>query len=333
MTLSQLMATALETRHSLLSQLHSESTNAYRLFHGSNEGFPGLTVDRYGPQLLIQSFHNSLEESQIENIVAACQEMFEALEIVYNDRSAPGSRRRDAHAQSRQRHLCQELGVDYEVQGKHRGQDPWLFLDFRVARRWIIKNSRERKVLNLFAYTGGAGVCAALGGAREVWNVDFARSALEIAERNAALNGIDSTQLRQVQSDFFPAVRQLAGLEVKQRRKKGQRPRSYLKLEPQRFDLVVLDPPRMARSPFGTVDLVRDYPSVLKPSLLATAEGGQLLCTNNVAQVKLEDWLEIVQRCARKAGRPVQNYELLTPEADFPSRDGQHPLKIALLQL
>ena len=99
------------------------------------------------------------------------------------------------------------------------------------------------------------------------------------------------------------------------------------------FDLVFLDPPRWAKSHFGTVDLIRDYPSVLKPSLLATHEGGTLICTNNVAKVDFEEGMDVVRRCADKAGRPVRDYEIITPEADFPSPDGQFPLKIVLLHV
>ena len=81
------------------------------------------------------------------------------------------------------------------------------------------------------------------------------------------------------------------------------------------------------------MDLIRDYPSVLKPSLLTVNEGGTLVCTNNVAKVSMEDWLDVVKRCANKAGRPIHDIEILTPESDFPSPDGQPPLKIAVLQL
>ena len=329
--IEQAIQDALKRREAFFSQCDNENTNAYRLFHGSNEGFPGLTIDRYGPQLLIQSFHTSLSESILENVIAQYQQHFHAQEVVYNDRSAANSRREDR--QNTEAFICQELGINYLAQGKHRGQDPLLFLDFRAARRWVQAEAQGLSVLNLFAYTGGIAVSAALGGAQEVWNIDFAQSALEIARQNAELNQISEAQLSCIHSDFFPAIRQLAGLEVKQRRKKGQKPRRFLKMPPRQFDLVILDPPRWARSPFGTVDLIRDYPSVLKPSLLATAENGRLLCTNNVAQVALDDWLDILERCARKAGRPIQKLEIIQPEADFPSRDGQHPLKMAVLHV
>ena len=57
------------------------------------------------------------------------------------------------------------------------------------------------------------------------------------------------------------------------------RQRNYQRFEPRRFNVVVLDPPGWAKGPFGAIDIVRDYPGLLKPALLATAPGGGLLVT------------------------------------------------------
>ena len=104
-------------------------------------------------------------------------------------------------------------------------------------------------------------------------------------------------------------------------------------LEPRQFDLVFLDPPRYAKSPFGVGDLVNDYAALFKPALLTTAPGGTLICCNNVAQVDRDTWLAQLTRSAAKAGRPVHDVEWIVPEADFPSYDGQAPLKMALLHV
>ena len=60
-TLNQALRAALANRDALLAELHRQGTDCYRLFHGSQEGAGGLTIDRYGPQLLVQSFHQALE--------------------------------------------------------------------------------------------------------------------------------------------------------------------------------------------------------------------------------------------------------------------------------
>src|SRR4029079_11623229 len=89
--------------------------------------------------------------------------------------------------------IVRELGVPYDARPRHRGQDPLLFLDLRVVRRRVLELARGRSVLNLFAYTCGVGVAAARAGAAEVWNVDFAASALDVGRRNAALSGVEMT--------------------------------------------------------------------------------------------------------------------------------------------
>jgi len=64
-SLDQALRAALAARETLLTQLHSQGTDCYRLFHGSQEGAPGLTADRYGPQLLVQTFHQPIERDDL----------------------------------------------------------------------------------------------------------------------------------------------------------------------------------------------------------------------------------------------------------------------------
>jgi len=58
------------------------------------------------------------------------------------------------------------------------------------------------------------------------------------------------------------------------------------------------------------VDLINDYASVFKPALLCTSVGGTLICTNNVADVRRDAWLDQLQRSAAKAGRPIREIEM-----------------------
>ena len=81
------------------------------------------------------------------------------------------------------------------------------------------------------------------------------------------------------------------------------------------------------------VDIINDYAALMKLALLCTAEGGTLVCCNNAAQITREVWADQLQRCATKAGRTIRELEWITPEEDFPSHDGQPPLKIALLRV
>lgn len=335
-SLDQALRAALHNREELLANLHQQGTDCYRLFHGSQEGAGGLTIDRYGQQLLVQSFHQSLSRDELLQLAEQCQtSLGEHLLLVYNDRSQGNSRidRTDPIYQAEPAALADLIGhewaLNYRVRGRHGGQDPLLFLDLREARGWVKQHSAGKSVLNLFAYTCGVGLSATAGGASEVLNLDFADSNLTIGRENGLLNP-QLQPMTFVQSDYFPAIRQLAGLPISARR--GHKLPQYPRLEQRQFDLVLLDPPAWAKSAFGTVDLLRDYQSLLKPAILATADDGVLICCNNLAKVAMTDWREQVLRCAEKIGRPVRNWQALPPAADFPSLDGQPPLKTLILQ-
>ena len=334
-SLDQAVHAALANRQALIAELHEQQTDCYRLFHGTQEGAGGLTVDRYGSQLMVQSFHQPLERDALLAIHAQVNASLglDTL-LVYNDRSRGNSRveRNDEVYQPSEAALAdlvgQEWGLNYRVRGRHPGQDPLLFLDLRNARGWVQRHAAGKSVLNLFAYTCGIGLNAAAGGAREVVNLDFAEGNLAVGRENGQLNP-QLPAMQFVQSDYFPAIRQWAGLPVAARR--GQKLPSYPRLQNQQFDLVFLDPPAWAKSAFGTVDLLRDYQSLLKPAILATADNGTLVCCNNLAKVAMADWREQVLRCASKLGRPVREWEQLPPAADFPSLDGNPPLKTLVL--
>jgi len=330
------LAEAFTARSELIAQLHAEDTNAYRLFNGSTENFPGLTIDRYGDLLLIQSFHTALDghdRAEIENFYAGA---LPGLTAIYNDRSRTNSRignplPPDVLAEALKTREFHEMGIRYLVQARHGGQDPWLFLDMRAGRRRIMQEAAGKSVLNLFAYTCGIGIAAAMAGAAHVVNVDFAESNLKVGKDNARLNDLP-IRLRFVQSDAFAAMRQLAGIG-QPKMVRGKLMPAFPKLDPRTFDLVFLDPPRYAKSPFGVVDIINDYAALMKLALLCTAEGGTLICCNNAAQISRDVWADQLVRCAKKAGRTIHDMEWITPEADFPSPDGQPPLKIALLRV
>jgi 23S rRNA (cytosine1962-C5)-methyltransferase len=334
--LPSLLAAAFERRRPLLAQLAAEQTNAYRLFHGSAENCPGLTIDRYNDLLLIQSFHQGLSAGERQTISDFYAAEIPGLTAVYNDRSQTNSRignplPPDELAAAQIQREFSEIGVRYLVQGRHGGQDPWLFLDLRAARRRLMQEVAGKSLLNLFAYTCGVGVAAAKAGAAYVVNVDFAESSLAVGKENARLNDLP-IRLRYVHSDAFAAMRQLAGIGQPKVVRRKSMP-DFPKLDQRAFDVVFLDPPRYAKSPFGVVDIVNDYAALMKPALLCTAQGGTLICSNNAAQISRDVWGDQLQRCARKNGRTIDDLEWITPEADFPSPDGQPPLKIARLKV
>lgn len=272
----------------------------------------------------------------------------------------------------------EELGLKYNFIQPRRFGDPSLFLDFRATRRWIGTKVRQMvqdtdsqrsddssdvvSVLNAFAYTCGAGVVAADAGAGRVVNTDHSASYLAHGDANAKLNGVP--KMDSLCCDFYPAMRQMAGLAMPGRKEMGRGGRgggrgarggrggrgrsdgksknnsisAPLKIEPETFDLVILDPPTLTKTRFGAVDIENDYPSLAKPSALCVKPGGVLLATNHSAAVGLDDWLEIVSRCASKAGREVLSVDVIEPDGvdddDFPPLDdGKRPLKVAAFTL
>lgn len=332
-SLREVLQRALAARSDLLRRLHGERTDCYRLLHGVAEGAPGLTVDRYGPVLLVQTFRAPLAPAAVDELQRTVHdELGLELAVVANHRGAPPPPDFVAHeptAAALAEHATHERGLTFRARARHRGQDPWLFLDLRSGRARVQRLAAGQRVLNLFAYTCGVGVAAAAGGAAHVLNVDFAQSALDVGVANAQANGLPVERFATLRSDCLPILRQLAGLPVQRRGKNVP----FVRIERTPFDCIVLDPPRFAKTPFGAIDVVRDYPSLFKPALLALADGGTVLATNHVPDVRAEDWHEVLRRCAAKAGRPLRELEPIAIDADFPSFDGRPPLKLVLARV
>jgi len=312
MSLAEALQRAHDVRQPLLHRLHTEDTNCFRVFHGVAEGRPGLAIDRYGDTMLGQLWGAPLDDAEREAISDALGEVIWR----YRGTAQPPTKPR----------WCQEQGQSFAFQAIHDGIDPWLFLDFRAGRRKLIELVRHQpgcSVLNTFSYTAAAGVVAAAAGAGRVLNVDHARRWTAIGRENAAENDVEMTFF---QLDYFAVVRQMAGLKV------GRKGRQLPKVKKERFDVIVLDPPTLAKGPFGAVDIVNDYASLFKPAWLCLNDGGALLATNHSAKVSLEDWLDACRRCAAKAGRPVRDIEVVPIDPDFPSFDGTPPLKVAVFR-
>ena len=334
MSIQTLLSTALAKRHDFLQHAEDNQTDCFRVFHGTAEGVSGLNIDRYGDTWLVQSFHQTLTDQELVDIGTILLQQAD-LPIIYNDRSLGNSRVLNALSPqlaeiAGSERVMQENGIKFCTKLRHEGQDPLLFLDMRIGREYIRANSQDKTVLNLFSYTCGIGTAAAMGGATRVMNVDFSSFALVTGKANAALNQV-SKVCEFVQSDAFPALRQLAGLSVGGRR--NQKLPSYPKLPQTQFDLVFLDPPRYAKSAFGIVDLINDYQGLFKPALMTTKAAGTIVCCNNVAKVDRQAWFDSLVRCVEKQGRTVTAYAWLNPHEDFPSFDDNHPLKIVALTL
>ncbi|MFY7899071.1 MAG: class I SAM-dependent methyltransferase [Chitinophagaceae bacterium] len=148
--------------------------------------------------------------------------------------------------------------------------DTGLFLDHRLTREMVKNSCAEKRVLNLFAYTGSFSVYAAAGNAATVTTVDLSKTYLSWAEENMQLNN-----LLQTNKHFFIHA------DVKQ----------YLKtLLPNSFDLVVIDPPTFSNSKRmkDILDIQRDHVELLNDVLAATVTGGEVYFSTNFTKFVLD---------------------------------------------
>lgn len=148
--------------------------------------------------------------------------------------------------------------------------DTGLFLDHRTTRQMVRQQSENKKILNLFAYTGSFSVYAAAGGAKEVVTVDLSKTYLDWAERNLRLNGFDDA-----------GTYKIVHADVKQ----------YVKTLPAgQFDLIVMDPPTFSNSKRmdDLLDIQRDHVQLINDCMAALTENGVLYFSTNLRTFKID---------------------------------------------
>ena len=168
-----------------------------------------------------------------------------------------------------------EEDLRYIFRADH-GLSPGLFLDQRANRRWIRTQTTDRRVLNLFSYTGGFSLNAAQGSAAEVVSVDTSRPTLDWSQANFALNELDTGPCEFWKADarYF-----LRGCQNRGRT----------------FDLVICDPPSFSRSRAGTFKIERDLAEVLQAIDLILAPQGLILIATNFEKWNERDLSEVAQ--------------------------------------
>ena len=218
-------------------------TDAYRIVNGAADGFPGLTIDRFGDRYQMQFFGPELLRSKCE-IIDAVASLFNPVCVVVKERlSSAGRSLENAPMDVVVGSRDDAVGVVREGHAKFHVDlmdtiNPGLFLDMRHVRLEVEERFRAMlgddhapdalRFLNLFSYTCSFSVHARLGGAAVATNADISGKILDKGRENYALNGLD---LRP--GEFF---RGNAIEYVRWAKKKGLR-----------FDGIVLDPPSFAR--------------------------------------------------------------------------------------
>ncbi|HEY3496811.1 MAG TPA: class I SAM-dependent methyltransferase, partial [Polyangiaceae bacterium] len=288
----------------------ARSSDVYRLANELGDLLPGVTIDRYGEFAVLAAATPEAERRapEIASVLLDCGARGVYLKI----REKGDARRRPVeHAPSEplageaapERLIVNELGMKIEVE-LGRGMSTGLFLDQRENRRRIRERSRGARVLNLFSYTSSFGVAAALGGARQVVNVDLSRRSLERSRVNFELNGADPARHEFVQKD---AVEWLL-----RARRDGRR-----------FDVIVLDPPSFASSADGTpFNVTKRYGAVAERALALLEPGGALLAVTNHRGTSLARLRRTLRDAAAAARVPVAQLKDLPSQLDCPDGPG-----------
>jgi 23S rRNA (cytosine1962-C5)-methyltransferase len=191
----------------------------------------------------------------------------------------------------------QEHGLAYEVD-LHAGQKTGFYLDQRENRRAAAYYLRNRRVLDMFCYTGGfAMAAAALGGAREVLGIDGSKKAVAQARRNANANGL--ANVRFDDGDAFQTLDALIAQGTK-------------------FDAVILDPPKFARGKGGVNQALMAYHRLNRAAVELLEPGGILVTCSCTGSVTREDFLLMLSGVAQKAHRDIRILEQRGASADHP---------------
>jgi len=314
-----------------------ELTDAYRLVNGAGDGEPGRILERWGSWLLWQTDAQDGEAAvcapELDVVVARAKRV--GCRGIYSQRlhrrlqgkpaaelapqwvwgeAAPASWR------------VQENGVRYEVRFGE-GYSVGLFLDQRDNRRRILVNHIARgfpvkengladaEILNLFAYTCGFSVCAALGGARTT-SVDLSRRLLEWGRSNFRANELAADRHEFLAGDALEWTRRLI--------RRGRR-----------FDLVVVDPPTFSRTRKGRVFRIeRDLGALVQAVVPLVKSGGVLFVSTNAAEIRHEEFREQLVSAIGSVGRDVTREHAVSQPPDFPStRERPAHLKTVWLQL
>lgn len=282
----------------------AQVTDACRLVNAESDGLPGLVVDRYREFLVFQALTLGIERRK-DLLVELLADLFRPAGIY--ERSDVGVRKMEG--------LSPATGVRWgapppgklEVrEGEARllvdipsGHKTGLYLDQRENRMLLSGMAAGRQVLDVCCYTGGFGLQAARGGASSVLFLDTSPRWLRWAREQLGLNGLSDLKAGFVAGDAFQELRRL----VRERRL---------------FDLVVLDPPKFARSSGEVPGALRGYRDLNRLCLSLLRPGGLLFtfsCSGRVGWVELQ---RTVGLAAADAGCEAQIVKRLSQAEDHP---------------
>ena len=265
----------------------SKDTQAYRLIHSEGDFLPGLMVDRYADYLVAQ-FQTAGIDQWKETLLDLLDEKLKPQGIYEKDdteaREWEGLEKRVGVLRGNEPPdfiEIQEYGIPFIVD-IHTGQKTGFFLDQRENRKLVSSYCGGKRVLNLFAYTGGFSVYAAKAGARHVVSVETSERALNTCRENMRQNGAEKGEF--IKEDAF----------------------EYLRNTTETFDLVIVDPPAFAKSRDHVMQASRAYKDINLWAMKRMAPGGILYTSSCSSYVDPDLFQKIIFAAAKDARRNVQ---------------------------
>ncbi len=286
---------ALELRERLYAEPY------YRVVYGESDGLPGLVIDRYGAQCVVQIGTAGMERLKAP-IQEAVLQVLECESLLFkNDGSARELEGLPAYVEAARGGIDEygsvvEEGLRFALP-LAAGQKTGWFFDQAANRRALTKYVRAgARVLDVFSYVGAWGLRAARDGAAQVICVDSSALALELAAKNAERNALNVITRK---GDAFAILEALAG-------------------ENARFDVVIVDPPAFAKRKKDLPKALAAYKRLNQLAMQLLAADGILVSCSCSYHVSAENLQEAIARAARGADKHVQLLEMGGQAPDHP---------------
>ena len=274
----------------------------YRLVYGDSDLLPGIVIDRFGPQLVVQ-LNNAGIERYRDALLEALQELLQPQGVLLRGDSR--SRRESGldgdievvAGDVPEQVLLEENGVRF-MAPVHAGQKTGWFYDHRMARARLASWVAGKSVLDVYSYIGGWGIQAAAFGASSVCCLDSSATALEGVQANAALNGFaDKVSVRQ-----------------------GSAPETMKQMiaEGQAYDVVILDPPAFIQRKKDIKKGVTAYRRINELGLRLLNPGGLLVSGSCSMHLSRADLISAMQQAAVRAGCQLRVVEQGAQGPDHP---------------
>lgn len=276
-------------------------TDAWRVIHGENDRAPGLTIDVYAGVAVVV-FDGGAAARMWRPRVAAVLDGLRDAGVRIDGAWLRGVRGDDDPGEAigavpDAELVIREGQARFEVDVR-KGQKTGFFLDQRQNRALVAAHAAGADLLNLFSYTGGFSVQAALAGARRVTSVDISAPAIAAAGRNAARSGVADAH-DGVAADAFAFLDDAAA--------RGRR-----------WDLVIADPPSFAPSEQARPRALKAYAKLADAALAAVAPGGLFAFASCSSHVAESDLIAILAGAGRRAHRPLRLRHITGAASDHP---------------